>query len=77
MTANNRRGSLTRKFLDGFQTRTQNRDRLILRTDGKETSTFSPDANGVGANAGELLIALTPLALRLNVSLQVCVGYGC
>ena len=28
---------------------------------------FIPNANGVGANAGEPLIARTPLALRLNV----------
>jgi hypothetical protein len=28
---------------------------------------FSPNANGMGADAGERLIARTPLALRLNV----------
>ena len=33
-------------------------------------STFSPDASGVGAHVDEPLIARTPLALRLNVSLH-------
>jgi hypothetical protein len=33
-------------------------------------TTFSPNANGVGADAGEPFIASTPLALRLNVSHQ-------
>ena len=32
-------------------------------------STFSPDASGVGAHVDEPLIARTPSALRLNVSL--------
>ena len=32
------------------------------------------NANGVGANAGEPLIARTPLALRLNVSLKAVVS---
>ena len=32
--------------------------------------TFSPNANGVGANVGAVLIARTPMALRLNVSHQ-------
>ena len=36
----------------------------------RDVSTFSPNASGVGADAGEPLIARTPLALRLNVSHQ-------
>ena len=31
-------------------------------------ATFSPYANGVGADSGEPLIARTPVKLRLNVS---------
>ena len=32
-------------------------------------STFSPNANGVGADASQSLIARTPLTLQLNVAL--------
>ncbi len=32
--------------------------------------TFSPNASGVGENVGTALIAPTPLALGLNVSLE-------
>ena len=44
------------------------------RGPNRDNSTFSPDANGVGADAGETWIARTPLALWLNVSLNVARG---
>ena len=39
-----------------------------------DATSFSPNASGVGADAGESLIARTPLALRLNVSRQFACG---
>ena len=49
-------------------------DRITSHTANDGVSTFSPDASGVGADAGESLIARTSLALRLNVSLQIALG---
>ena len=37
---------------------------------------FSPNSNGVGADAGAPLIARTPLALRLNVPHQPLPSYS-
>ena len=40
-------------------------------------TTFSPNANGVGADAGQPSIARTPMAWRLNVSRQAeCLSRG-
>ena len=38
---------------------------------------FNPNANGVGADAGETLIARTPLAQRLNVTYQAAWSITC
>ncbi len=43
---------------------------LYLTRSRMRRFTFSPNASGVGANVGTALIAPTPLALGLNVSLE-------
>ena len=49
--------------------------RLMPRAAKSSTFSFSPNASGVGANAGNWWIARTPLALRLNVSVPIARVY--